>query len=186
MGYQTITSIAKTFGRTIAQMKIILAQEGLLSENGPTEKALSLQTARLRELDPETARYDTNGKTHYAQWRFEDIEEIFAAKGEAKSDRIRVANRYDALKKIQDAAALMRGMPGVSQRYLDALDCGHAGAIGFPILLLEKDALSKFRDEFSDIRALIKKKRGNWKAVGVEVTKRLDAVDDFLRRQGLQ
>lgn len=167
-------------------MKIILAEEGLLSENGPTEKALSVETARLRELDPETAIYDTNGRTHYAQWRFEDIEDIFAARGESRNDLVRVANRYDALKKIQDAAKLMRGMPGVSQRYLDDLGCSHAGEIGFPILHLEKDALSKFRDEFSEIRALMKKKRGKWKPVCVEVAKRLDAVDDFLRRQGLQ
>ena len=185
MGYQTITSVAKKFGRTIAQMKIILSEEGLLSENSPTEKALSSGAARLKELDPETAIYAPNGKTHYAQWRFEDIEAIFAAKGEAKNDRIRVANRYDALKKIEHAARLMRGMPGVCQRYLDDLECGHAGAIGFPILLLEKDALSKFRAEFAETRDLIAKKSGKWKAVGVEVNKHLDAVDDFLRRQGL-
>jgi hypothetical protein len=185
MGYQSVTRTAKAFGRTVQQMKLILAEEGLLAENGPTETALESGAAKMCALDPETAPYGAGARTHYPKWDYETVKGLMARRGEAPGDRKVVIGAHAALTAFGKVGDLMAGMPGMDRDLIDDLrHSGHAGSLGLAIFNGEtKGILTEFRKTFEATRATAARKRGRWKGKGQEIIAWLDALEAFLVRQ---
>lgn len=185
MGFQTTTRIAKKYGRTVNQMKMIFAEEGLLGENGPTQAALNRGIVRLVELNPETASFPTNGRTHYLTWDFETIKGIMERRGEAPGDRKRVQTVYEVLSTLEEVGVLMESMPGMNRSLAETLaHSGHCGNFGLNLLGYQDGVLDEFRDMMAETRKVAAKKRGKWKSPAGRILACLDAVEDFLMRKG--
>lgn len=186
MGYQTITQISRSFGRTVHQMKVILTEESLLGEDGPSPIAFETGASKLFPLTAENAKYGTNGKTHYPKWDADTVKLIMAKRGEAPGDRKIVRNVHDALSHLSRIGSHMEGMPGMDRNMSDMLQySGHAGNLGLKILTDERSGvLTRFREAFEDVRKTALKKRGKWKTKATEIIATLDALEEFLARRG--
>lgn len=184
MGFQTTTKLAKTYGRTVNQMKLILAEEGLLGETGPTQDAFDRGIARLVELNPETASFPTNGRTHYPTWDFDTVKGILKRRGEAPGDRKRVQSVHQVFSALSAVGGLMQGMPGMDRSLSDVLMYNfHCGNFGLRLLSGQDGILDEFRAMMADTRDVAAKKRGRWKAPAGEILAWLNAVEDFLKRK---
>lgn len=185
MIFQIITSLAKKYGRTVNQMKLILAEEGLLGETVPTRDALDRGIVRLVELNPETASFPTNGRTHYLTWDFDTVKAIMERRGEAPGDRKRVQSVHQVLSALSAVGGLMKGMPGMDQSLLRMLtDSGHCGSFGLRLFGGQDGMLDEFREMMAGTREVAAKKRGRWKAPAGEILVWLNAIEDFLKRKG--
>jgi len=186
MRYMTTTSIGKKFGRTVHQMKIILAQEGLLTENGPSKKALDLEVARLVPLDPETSKYGTKGRTHFPAWDYNTIKKIMGKRGETPGEKKIVTNFYNVTTALSRIGHLMEGMPGMDQDLANELCYGIVGG-DFELLIMNgeiENFTEYFEKRFAPVRETAMKKRGRWKKPADEIIAWLDAIEAFLRRHG--
>lgn len=185
MAHHSTMRTAKAHGRTVSQMKVILVEEGLLGEDGPTERALADGVAVLREINPETAPYAPCGRTHYAAWDKAEIGKIMARR-DGGAIRKRVSSAFDLISALERVGSLMTCSRAFDQAVANDLRySGHAADHGLRALGGDwRGALTDFRDAFAPVRATAARLRGRNAEAGAEIASLLNAAEDFLRRRG--
>lgn len=94
--YLTYTFLKKKHGLSINALKQLLASEGLLLNDHPTQTALSSGAAKMFPLQ-EGAPYGSSRK-EFVKWDRDTVAEIVTRRGAGKDPRAKVHGKYDLIR----------------------------------------------------------------------------------------